>query len=77
VLQHFLFGLKSNYCGIDPAYRASPTSQCTAHSCRTIAIKVRRDKPAGSRECKILTSKEYDPLGPEFCAGYREVHGEA
>src|SRR5437667_198729 len=26
VLKHFLFGLKSNYCGIDPAYRASPTS---------------------------------------------------
>jgi len=27
-------------------------------SWRKIAVTVRRDKPAGSRECKILTSKE-------------------
>jgi len=38
VLKPFLFGLKSNYCGIDPAYRASPTSQCAAHNWRKIAI---------------------------------------
>src|SRR5437667_7918121 len=38
VLKPFLFCLKLNYCGIDPAYRASPTSQCAALNCRNITI---------------------------------------
>src|SRR5256885_10411651 len=54
VLKHFLFGLKSNCCGIDPAYRASPTSQCAAHNCRNIAIS---RTTAGRRICEM---KLYD-----------------
>src|SRR5215469_3835713 len=26
---------------------------------------------------RVLRERSSDPLGPEFCAGYREVHGEA
>jgi hypothetical protein len=26
---------------------------------------------------RALRVRSSDPLGPEFCAGYREVHGEA
>jgi len=26
---------------------------------------------------KFLRVRSSDPLGPEFCVGYREVHGEA
>jgi hypothetical protein len=26
---------------------------------------------------KFLRGRSSDPLGPEFCVGYREVHGEA
>src|SRR5947208_16473156 len=55
VLKHFLFGLKSNYCGIDPAYRASTTSQCAAHNCRNIAIS---RTAAAWRICEM---KLYDP----------------
>src|SRR5438094_10411189 len=54
VLKPFLFGLKSNCCGIDPAYRASPTSQCAAHNCRNIAIS---RTTAGWRICEM---KLYD-----------------
>src|ERR1035438_8160894 len=38
-LKHFSVGLKSNYCGIAPVYRAIPTSQCQAH--RFVAIIMR------------------------------------
>jgi hypothetical protein len=40
------------------------------------AKRVRKQK-TDRRTRKILTERNSDPLGPEFCAGYREVHSEA
>jgi len=65
VLKHFLFGLRSNYCGIDPAYRASPTSQCAAHNCRKIAIS---RATAGWRICEMKLYARTPPAGPTTAA---------
>ena len=46
-------------------------------SCRKIAITVRRDKPYEAGVEETPRERNSDPLGPEFCVGYREVHSEA
>ena len=41
---------------------------------RAIALPDNRHE---AENAKFLRERTSDPLGPEFCAGHREVHGEA
>src|SRR5437016_14563443 len=86
VLKHFLFGLKSNYCGIDPAYRASPTSQCAAHNCRNIAIsrttagwliyemKLYDRTPSSGQGSQLVRSGRLPSKSAELCWNGRSEH---